>query len=592
MKKTMTEKARQKAWLSAIAEAATEQGIFLPPFTGHGMGSARSVKTGDGRFITFKRRLVPAAQAEVDGVEWTLWLEHEDRPKPIAAFREPLEPKQENVTSVLSLLKGWLIDAWTPDEAKLAVAQHPRSHAVEEVPTPGNEKNEYWLSEDRGFGIVVTRNRWGLYSRGKCLSSWRVKGNGASGDNLDLESLDRLCSWMVTQWHVVAYGSDYRPLPLRESSVAASRAYENAELTHATERDSDVPAWWSRHAVRAADAELPNVFLERQADEIVVSWDASPSPTRFYQVPAGEETFRVASAVPSLRRLLTDRMKSRQLRAAEREQFLTALSSDAEAGYAAVKRYNPAVSEAWLARHGFSDEDAQQLATTGTSRHPVVGLLRSGQGSSLTPADYDTLLRLLRPGNARSFGVLREVAKGLSPAIDVREPWESGYQLARLIRERLGFALSDFIDIEDIVRRMGVEIHDAAFGDSSILGVCVGAPGYCPLVALNRSCEKVIGVSGRRITLAHEFCHLLFDRARLRSLARFEGAGADGDRLIEMRSNAFAVELLVPMATLVAANGAVVDEARLAQIAEEQKVSTHALRWHAKNLENRLSGLY
>ena len=132
----MTERPQQRAWLSAIAEAAKEQGILLPPFTGHGMGSARSVKTRDGRFITFKRRLVPTAQAEIDGVEWTLWLEKEDLPRPIAAFREPLEPKQETVAGALSLLKGWLLDAWTPDEAKLAVAQHPRSHIVEEVPAP------------------------------------------------------------------------------------------------------------------------------------------------------------------------------------------------------------------------------------------------------------------------------------------------------------------------------------------------------------------------------------------------------------------------------------------------------------------------
>ena len=128
------------------------------------------------------------------------------------------------------------------------------------------------------------------------------------------------------------------------------------------------------------------------------------------------------------------------------------------------------------------------------------------------------------------------------------------------------------------------------FGDETILGLCVGTPGYSSLVVLNSSCDDVTGVSGRRVTLAHEFCHLLFDRASLRSLARFEGGGADSDRLIEMRANAFAVELLVPMATLVGDNGVVVDDVRIAQIAEERKVSFHALQWHAKNLRNRLSG--
>jgi Zn-dependent peptidase ImmA (M78 family) len=232
---------------------------------------------------------------------------------------------------------------------------------------------------------------------------------------------------------------------------------------------------------------------------------------------------------------------------------------------------------------------AQELAISGTSRHPVVGLLRSSQGSLITPADYDRLLRLLKPGNAHSFTKLRELAKGLSSAIDTREPWESGYQLARFVRERLGLSPSAYVDMEDVVRRMCIEIQDAACGDAAILGVCVGTPGYSPLVVLNSSCPDVTGVSGRRVTLAHELCHLLFDRAALRSLARFEGGGADSDRMIEMRANAFAVELLVPMATLVGDHGVVVDGARLQEIAVQQQVSSHALQWHAKNLRNRLS---
>src|SRR6516225_8639230 len=128
--KTMTERPQQKAWLRALAETAKEQGISLPPFTGHGMGGARSAKGADGRFITFKRRLVSADQAKIDGVEWTLWLEQDDLPAPVAAFRVPLDPNQENVLETLSLVKGWLLDQWTPDEARLVVGQHPGARLV------------------------------------------------------------------------------------------------------------------------------------------------------------------------------------------------------------------------------------------------------------------------------------------------------------------------------------------------------------------------------------------------------------------------------------------------------------------------------
>ena len=46
------------------------------------------------------------------------------------------------------------------------------------------------------------------------------------------------------------------------------------------------------------------------------------------------------------------------------------------------------------------------------------------------------------------FFRLRELAKGMSGVIDPREPWESGYHLAQLVRDRLGFTPSDHIDIE------------------------------------------------------------------------------------------------------------------------------------------------
>jgi hypothetical protein len=140
MKKMTTETPRQRSWLRAIAEAAREQGVSLPSFTGHAMGAARSLSVEDGRFITFKRRFLPASQAEADGIEWALWREQDNLPIPVAAFREPLEPKPENVATALRLLKGWLVDGWTPEEAKAAVTSHPRAQPVEEMPPPNGEK--------------------------------------------------------------------------------------------------------------------------------------------------------------------------------------------------------------------------------------------------------------------------------------------------------------------------------------------------------------------------------------------------------------------------------------------------------------------
>ena len=122
--KKMSSSTTKQSWLSAIAEIASAQKVSFPSFTGHAMGAARTATIESGRFVTFKRRLVPATQAEADGIEWTLWLEENDLPLAIAAFREPLVPDHEAVTTAFSLLKGWLIEGWTPDETREAVKTH------------------------------------------------------------------------------------------------------------------------------------------------------------------------------------------------------------------------------------------------------------------------------------------------------------------------------------------------------------------------------------------------------------------------------------------------------------------------------------
>lgn len=581
---TMTDQPRHADWLAAIEEAATLQGIGLPYFTAVGMGGVRSATTESGRFVTLKRRAIPDAEAATAGVVWTLWNELGSSPAPVAAFRESVHTTPDKVEAVLSILKGWLIDGWTPEKAKSEVGKHPNVLPVRDRPPPDSgSKQEYFLSPEQRFGFVVEKGRWSLQYKGKSLTSWRTRKDRTGADSLDLSSFDRFCEWLAKQWSVIAFGGDVRPIPLRHNQVAASRAYENAELAHTT-KTAEVALWWARHAVRSVDAELPNLFFERQGDVLVVSWDSSPTPTKFYEIPAGEEAVKVDVAMPALRSMLEDRLKLAQEGTIDSDTSELILGNTATAGYSAVRRYNPDVTDKWLVRSGFLEGDAEDFAATGTSRHPVVGLLRSSQGSSLKAADYESLLMLLRPSTGESYAKLREYAKGLVTTINSHVPWESGYRLARSVRERLGLAPTAPIDMDHLVQEMGVTIADVSFDDKAILGACVGAPGYAPLVVLNMNCEDAKGISGRRVTLAHELCHLLFDRAGLRSLARFEGGGADSDRLIEMRANAFAIELLVPMETLTDESDGVVSDEQLRQLAEERKVSSHALRWHVRNM--------
>jgi hypothetical protein len=120
----MPDLAKNTSWLRAIADAANEAQIQLPEFMDRGMGSVICRSAAGGRFVSVKRRFVPASQAVKDGVEWGLWCEQDDESFPVAIFREPLGPTPERVAFMLAVLKGWLLDQWNVEQAESAAATH------------------------------------------------------------------------------------------------------------------------------------------------------------------------------------------------------------------------------------------------------------------------------------------------------------------------------------------------------------------------------------------------------------------------------------------------------------------------------------
>jgi Zn-dependent peptidase ImmA (M78 family) len=72
----------------------------------------------------------------------------------------------------------------------------------------------------------------------------------------------------------------------------------------------------------------------------------------------------------------------------------------------------------------------------------------------------------------------------------------------------------------------------------------------------------------------------------MRSFARFEGGAADSDRLIEMRANAFAVELLAPIKSFIKEDGALMTNEEAESLSPQLHVSTVAIRRHLQNYRN------
>jgi len=582
----MSKAGTRASWVSAVLDAASSAGIELPAPTRHTAGDLIFEGPAGTRFATIKRRFVSIDEAASRGVELTLWRREHGSSAPVVAIHEALSPSPKRATFVASILEGWLIRRWSKQKA-VANCVSPTTSGFELEPIAA-EQGDFWLSDDQAFGIVVKQDYWSVRAKRATLSSWRSKDGDRGGAKLPLEWLDALCKWLAENWGAIAYGTDLRPEPLRSRSVAASRAFENATLAIGDNPgDQDqLKLWWSRHAIRAANEELPNLFLERQGDDIVVSWDPQPTGTRFYQISAGDEVLPAEFAVPKLRELVASRVERLGLHQPTRRFFDTTPPQDA--AYEILSAYHPGVTKAWLAHHRLDADGLKTFGMAGVSRNPVVGLLRSSQGSSMSLEDIDQVVLRLSPSDLTSYRQILQLVRGMDSRIDTREPWESGYRLADLVRERLGKRPEDFLDVDREALHLGIQLYDLSMSDNSIKAVCVGAPAYRPIVVINQACDDATGESGRRITLAHELCHLLFDRGRMKGLARVEGDKTEGDRLIEMRANAFAVQLLVPMSTLTHDDGTMLTDDELADVSVDKRVSLAALSWHARNLRNRL----
>jgi len=493
----------------------------------------------------------------------------------------PLRPVSELTPQVASVLQGWLLDQWSDEAAE----QHVSAFAKFEIPPQAPEQvaNEYWLCENREFGLILEGEGWEIRAGTKSLSLWKSKADGNRGRLLTLDQLDRLCVWLARHWYVIAYGKYPRPPVLREREVAACRAYEDARTDATAGEVTELQAWWEKHAFRAADPDLPNVFLERQGDDLVISWDESSSENRAFMIPYGTEITSARFAVPVLRQLVGSRIVNVQIEPKFRRRVTTL---DPDVGYHALSSTFPSITPQWLIDHRFTVEDAREMALTGTARHPVVGLLRSAQGSKITPADFEAILAMLQPNPGNRFKNLRALAKGMNANIDLREPWRSGYHVARLVRAELGQKETGYFDIESAVQKMRIDVRDISLPDPTILAACVGSPQFAPLIAINSACDDANGPSGRRITLSHELCHLLFDRTRMQSFARVEGGAADSDRLIEMRANAFAVELLAPIKSFIKPDGTLMTDEEAEKLSPQLAVSAVAIRRHVQNHRN------
>jgi Zn-dependent peptidase ImmA (M78 family) len=131
--------------------------------------------------------------------------------------------------------------------------------------------------------------------------------------------------------------------------------------------------------------------------------------------------------------------------------------------------------------------------------------------------------------------------------------YKDGYEKAVAFRESLEIdpvlPLLGNHDLESVLLpRLGIAVHSFTLEDNEIDGLAMFAPGKSPLAGVNLTGKYSSTRWGRRMTLAHELCHLLYDLSDGDSVGIVSNPWAP--ELLEKRANAFAAMLLMPREAL------------------------------------------
>lgn len=433
-----------------------------------------------------------------------------------------------------------------------------------------------------------------------------------------------LMEWFVSHWN---------PL-LHEERLPASNegdtAWESLRATrfppHAIEEDDQAASswesawqtWWERHAIRSAsDGGLfPDVLLRRIRDRVEVSWgqtrtagmpehfDFAESDSGFgrlppeavavplYNVLAGASEY-LLSLAPGSDRLKTLGARVARLRGLERHRdrrlmWLAGLGTDEHTihnGWRRVKRYLSGYAEG--PRRAMLETSESSLVVTGSCQ---ASLMFGSLSPNVRKRDVLELARAIVELYAPEGD--QQPIDDVCDAAPLRKlgdpPWYEGYELAESVHERIGTAFPDdgYVDIEDVLRQLGVHVADRDLSDATIRGVALHGAHHRPGILVNPRHSANAQPVGRRFTLAHELCHLLVDRDLGAELAIASGPWAPCD--IERRANAFAAMFLMPSRlvrrAVSALTGSLETRDAVLNLANRLRASFGSTLWHLRNL--------
>lgn len=385
-----------------------------------------------------------------------------------------------------------------------------------------------------------------------------------------------ILEWFVEQWDPLLHEER---LPLERFVTAADfSASPNVDFDTDDywEREEQRFAWSERHGIRsAADGGLlPDLKIRRLRDEIEFSWSRTPiagADEVEWQAPAGisfadpndvaEVLFEVIDSCSA--QLLSIRPESERLRALRtrvraiedfsRTEVRTAwLAGLGQTVVAALNRWHEVIG---LVSAGAAREAIQ--ATFGPSKRTALVVGGSSQAALLFGSASPTLTDsdALKLAGELLAAYAPRAQSGLDDHLHEEpldasvQPWLQGYDLAEeLLEDYPNLIVDNRLALESFLSGTGVNIAEAELQDESLRAVSFAGESHTPTILINSSWDGNRSPGGRRFTLAHELCHLLFDRSFGTELAVASGPWAP--LALEQRANAFAAMLLMPPSIL------------------------------------------
>lgn len=434
---------------------------------------------------------------------------------------------------------------------------------------------------------------------GQVLTAHRL--HGEAHDSLSWY-LSPVVDWLIRNWTWLLHEERYawHDKYGQPAAVATLSALDRA-LSAADQGEGTYPAvhaWWARHALRATDASAvyPDIYIRRLADDIEISWlsrqpEFAPNGFSLMLAP-GCVLLPVHAVAQPLWQFLEWATQTAPAATGADRQYIAKLAtrfsalcatplSQLEQAY--VGEYvESMLVEARTQTHNASHSVLSEGIPAIESLDSAV-LMFGGLNVDLGKADFDRLLGFLsQQGGGADARVLAEMVQ--TPESDAwLPPYEEGYRLAEECREALGIAPNQLrVDMVAVLAKLQIPVREEALDTATIRGVAVAGQAYAPAILVNTRSVFNSNDVGRRFTLAHELCHILYDRTRARKLSHLSGPWASART--EKRANAFAAMFLAPPSAIRRRLCAVTPDA-VRSLARDVGMGTTALVEHLYNVD-------